>query len=229
MAAPLGPDTPTRDQRPPRRRGAVAAAGKEDPGRRRRLAALLLLGVLILAGAIAGIVAAVTGSHHHTSAAGSASAQATSSGSASAQASPAGGGAGTLPAFRLVGGGRVTPRSAAGNLAVTGSIGDVLFAEDGTALDQNARQVISTAAREIQHKHAGTVTVIGYTDAIGNATANQQLSLARAQAVVTALRADVGGTAVTYHAEARGQSKPVATNSAASGRQLNRRVVITTP
>ena len=42
-------------------------------------------------------------------------------------------------------------------------------------------------------------------------------------------RADLGGTTVTYHAGARGQSKPVAANSTASGRQLNRRVVITTP
>ena len=71
--------------------------------------------------------------------------------------------------------------------------------------------------------------MIGYTDAIGTASANQQLSLERARAVVAALHTDVGGTAVTYHAEARGQSKPVASNSTASGRQLNRRVVITTP
>lgn len=71
-----------------------------------------------------------------------------------------------------------------------------------------------------------TVTVVGYTDTIGNAASNAQLSLERAKAVIAALR-PLGATTVQYRAEAHGQAQPVADNSTAAGRQLNRRVVIT--
>ena len=71
------------------------------------------------------------------------------------------------------------------------------------------------------------MTVTGYTDAIGSAAVNDGLSLARARAVVQALRADLGGASVQFRAEAQGKGEPVAANSTAAGRQLNRRVVIT--
>lgn len=66
-----------------------------------------------------------------------------------------------LPPFGLVGGGGVTPRAGTGKLAVTGSIGDVLFAEDGTALDSSAMKVITAAAQDIRQHQVSTVTVIG--------------------------------------------------------------------
>ena len=120
----------------------------------------------------------------------------------------------------------VTARPATGKLAIQGSAGDVLFAEDGMALDHSARQVVSAAARQIRAHQTATVTVTGYTDAIGHAAANHRLSLARARAGARQLRADLGGTTVRFRARARGQGKPVAANSTAAGRQLNRRVVI---
>lgn len=226
MATPVTPTGKDRQPDPRGGRGAVAAGGTQDPNRKRRLAAWLVLAALIIAAAVVGIVLAVTSSHHTAStspqatAGGTNSAQATAGGTSSAQAAG-------LPPFGLVGGGGVTPRPATGKLAVTGSIGDVLFAENGTALDSNARNVIATAARDIRQHQVTTVTVTGYTDAIGNAPANTQLSLNRAQAVIAALR-PLAGTAVQYRAEARGQAQPAAANSTAAGRQLNRRVVITT-
>jgi outer membrane protein OmpA-like peptidoglycan-associated protein len=220
------------DPRPQGRRGAVAAGGTEDRRRRRRLALWLLLAALIVAAAVVGIVLAATSSKPTASSSG----QATTGGAGSAQASAgtaqaSAGSTGSaqaagLPPFGLVGGGGVTPRSATGKLAVTGSVGDVLFAEDGTALDSSAMKVITTAAQEISQHQLTAVTVVGYTDAVGNAASNTQLSLERAEAVIAALR-PLGGAAVQYHAEARGQGQPVAANSTAAGRQLNRRVVIT--
>jgi outer membrane protein OmpA-like peptidoglycan-associated protein len=228
MATPLKPAGENRDPRPRGRRGAgaVAAGGKEDPNRKRRLAAWLLLAALIIAAAVVGIALAATSSHHTVSS----SAQATAGSTSSAQATAGGissAQAAALPPFGLVGGGGVTPQAATGKLAVTGSVGDVLFAEDGTALDSSAMKVITTAAQDIRQHQVTMVTVIGYTDAIGNAATNTQLSLERARAVIAALR-PLSGTTVQYRAEARGQGQPVAANSTAAGRQLNRRVVITT-
>ena len=237
MATPLKPAGENRDPRPRGRRGAgaVAAGGKEDPNRKRRLAAWLLLAALIIAAAVVGIVLAATSSHHTASSAAQAtagstsSAQATAGSTSSAQATAGSisSAPGALPPFGLVGGGGVSPQAATGKLAVTGSVGDVLFAEDGTALDSSAMKVITTAAQDIRQHQVTMVTVIGYTDAIGNAAANTQLSLERARAVIAALR-PLSGTTVHYRAEARGQGQPVAANSTAAGRQLNRRVVITT-
>jgi outer membrane protein OmpA-like peptidoglycan-associated protein len=236
MATPLKPAGEDREPDSRVRRGAVAAGGTEDPNRRRRLAAWLLLAALIVAAAVVGIVLAVTSSHHTastspTATAGStSSAQATAGSTSSAQAtagSTSSAQAAALPPFGLVGGGGVTPTSATGKLAVTGSIGDVLFAEDGTALDSSAMKVIATAAQDVRQHQVTSVTVTGYTDAIGNAAANTQLSLERARAVIAALR-PLTGADVQYRAEARGQGQPVAANSTAAGRQLNRRVVITT-
>jgi outer membrane protein OmpA-like peptidoglycan-associated protein len=229
MAAPL-PPTKDRDRR---RRGAFVAAGGEGAAGRRWLIPLLLLLALLV---IAGIVAIIVAATHHSSspahpAAGASSATARPSASASPQATPpstASAPAAGLPPFGLVGGGGVSPQPAAGKLAVTGSVGDILFAEDGTALDSNARQVVMDAAKALRQGHKTSVTVIGYTDAIGNAAANRRLSLERARRVIRALRPLAGNTDIRYQAEARGQAKPVASNSTARGRQLNRRVVIIT-
>ena len=226
MATPLTPADEDREPDPRRGRGAVAAGGTKDPNRKRRLAAWLLLAALIIAAAVVGIVLAATSSHHTASTSPQATAGSTSSAQATAGSTSSAQAAG-LPPFGLVGGGGITPRSATGKLAVTGSIGDILFAENGTALDSNAMKVIATAARDIRQHQVTTVTVTGYTDAIGTAAPNTQLSLKRAQAVIAALR-PLAGAAVQYRAEARGQAEPVAANSTAAGRQLNRRVVITT-
>lgn len=224
MATPLKPAGESPDPRPPGRRGAVAAGGTEDSGRKRRRAAWLLLAALLIAAAVVGTIWAVTSSHHKS--AGSAQATAGGTGSAQATAGSTGSAQAALPPFGLVGGGGVTPRDASGKLAVAGSVGDVLFAEDGAALDASAMTVITTAGQDIRQHQVTTVTVIGYTDAIGNAAANTKLSLERAEAVVAALR-PLGGSGVQYRAEARGQGQPVAANSTVAGRQLNRRVVIT--
>jgi outer membrane protein OmpA-like peptidoglycan-associated protein len=69
------------------------------------------------------------------------------------------------------------------------------------------------------------VTIAGYTDDMGNDSANMALSQARATAVMNRL-ANLGIDRSRMTAEGYGESHPVADNATAAGRQQNRRVEI---
>ena len=69
------------------------------------------------------------------------------------------------------------------------------------------------------------LSVEGYTDNVGTPQANKTLSLARAQAVVTAV-SGAGVNASRMTAVGHGQDNPVADNSTDDGRAQNRRVVL---
>jgi outer membrane protein OmpA-like peptidoglycan-associated protein len=127
----------------------------------------------------------------------------------------------------LVGGGTQTPTEATGNLALAGTLGDVLFAENSAVVDTSAQAVIARAAAGIRSAHTTSVTVTGYADTNGNPAVNAALSLERADAVIAALQQFLPSTAVTFTAEAEGDTHPVATNATPAGQQLNRRVAIT--
>ena len=184
------------------RLGRLVTAGDEED-RRRRLLAVVLLVALLIVGGIAAIFRA-SPAHHPA-------------------ASP---GPVTRPPAGLVGGGDVPDRRLSGRLVAHGAVGDVLFAEDGTVIDHDALQVIGTAARAIRDTRPAVVTITGYTDAIGGAPANNQLSLQRARAVARVLERELSGQAIQYRVAADGSGRPVAVNSTPAGRQLNRRVVI---
>lgn len=71
------------------------------------------------------------------------------------------------------------------------------------------------------------LTVVGHTDNVGNADANLALSKSRAQAVVEYLK-QKGIPANRFQlVDGKGQSNPIGDNNTASGKALNRRVVIT--
>lgn len=72
------------------------------------------------------------------------------------------------------------------------------------------------------------LSIEGHTDDTGEATRNQRLSEARAQAVVAALVAQ-GIDAARLEAKGFGQSQPVADNATGEGRALNRRVELVRP
>ncbi len=198
-----------------------------------------LLAAVILLAVIAAILIAVLsgGSHHAKHAAAAAKAPAAAAAapaSASATAAPtshssttpaASTGAAALSSGE-VGGGGVTAQTATGRPAPAGSIGAVLFATDKIALDVNARHVITNAVKEIRTHHSKSVTVVGYTDSVGSATANHTLSLERARAVEADLRGQLRSSTIHFSAVARGQTHPVASNSTAPGEQLNPRVAI---
>ena len=67
------------------------------------------------------------------------------------------------------------------------------------------------------------LTVQGHTDNTSTPAHNQQLSAARAQAVVAALTAQ-GIAAARLQAAGFGQTQPLADNATAAGRARNRRV-----
>lgn len=68
------------------------------------------------------------------------------------------------------------------------------------------------------------VEIQGHTDNVGAAAANQALSDARAAAVKTALVSQFGVDAAQLTTKGYGDTKPVADNKTAEGRQNNRRV-----
>jgi len=70
------------------------------------------------------------------------------------------------------------------------------------------------------------VIVEGYTDSVGSDSYNQQLSERRAQAIQTAL-VSAGVEPSRIQTRGYGKAFPVASNSNASDRALNRRVEVT--
>jgi len=71
------------------------------------------------------------------------------------------------------------------------------------------------------------ITVVGHTDNVGNADSNLVLSKSRAQAVVNYLKQKGIPENRFQMVDGKGQNDPVADNNTASGKALNRRVVIT--
>lgn len=70
------------------------------------------------------------------------------------------------------------------------------------------------------------LTVVGHTDNVGNPDANLALSKSRAEAVVNYLKQKGIPASRFQMVDGKGQSDPVADNNSASGKALNRRVVI---
>jgi OOP family OmpA-OmpF porin len=102
---------------------------------------------------------------------------------------------------------------------------DVLFAVDSAELTPAAQTTVAAVAGRIAERAVGPGSVTGHTDDTGAADHNQRLSAARGQAVLDALRAELGPD-VQITATGRGETEPVADNGTAEGRARNRRVTI---
>ncbi|MCS2610911.1 OmpA family protein [Halomonas dongshanensis] len=107
---------------------------------------------------------------------------------------------------------------------------DLLFGFDSASISSEGQRAIQQIASEVrQNFQTPTVTVVGYSDRIGAANYNLQLSERRAEAVATALiNGGVDRSWVRY--EGRGQANPIVECSGITGNQLisclapNRRV-----
>jgi OOP family OmpA-OmpF porin len=102
---------------------------------------------------------------------------------------------------------------------------DVLFDFGSATLDPQARSVLSGRLKSIPRR--AKVTITGYTDSVGSPAGNLTLSRRRAAAVAAA--ATTARPDLTVSATGRGESNPVAPNSAGGqdnppGRAKNRRV-----
>lgn len=103
---------------------------------------------------------------------------------------------------------------------------DVLFDSGSAALKAGAYQEINRVAQVLTQYPETRITVAGHTDSDGSEAMNQDLSVRRAEAVRNALVAQ-GVSGARINTMGFGETQPVADNSSATGKQLNRRVVIT--
>ena len=111
------------------------------------------------------------------------------------------------------------------NGIITKLKGDILFASGKDALKSQATDSIDQISAIIRKYPEDRLRVIGHTDTDGSEALNAALSLRRANAVKAQLIR--GGVPSEYiMALGMGESQPVASNTSAEGKQLNRRVEI---
>ncbi|MFL1513827.1 DUF4398 domain-containing protein [Pseudomonas prosekii] len=106
------------------------------------------------------------------------------------------------------------------------TFGDVLFATDRADLKSSGLVNINKLAQFLQENPDRKVIVEGYTDSTGTASHNQSLSERRAGSVRTAL-VKMGVDPARIVVQGYGKEYPVAENTSASGRAMNRRVEVT--
>ena len=101
---------------------------------------------------------------------------------------------------------------------------DNVYFDFGTAnLSPDSAPAIAEMVKLLTDNPALKVYIVGHTDWVGDAAANQTLSNARAQSVVDALAA-AGIDAGRLGAAGMGMFAPRASNTSEAGRALNRRV-----
>ena len=101
----------------------------------------------------------------------------------------------------------------------------ILFDFNKSTLQASAKKQLDKFAAEMADLPETDITVLGHTDNIGSAEANQKVSDNRAAAVSKYLQSK-GISADRIIAEGHSYNDPVADNSTAEGRALNRRVEI---
>ena len=105
------------------------------------------------------------------------------------------------------------------------TLSDVLFDTGSATLKAGAQRDLDQLAQALRDNPNTRVRIEGYTDSVGSAAYNQELSQERANAVADALRMR-GVPQDQYETEGLGEGYPVASNDTPAGRQQNRRVEI---
>ncbi|MDX1403714.1 MAG: OmpA family protein [Woeseiaceae bacterium] len=100
------------------------------------------------------------------------------------------------------------------------------FASGSHELTDQARDLLSGAAK-IMHEHPDEkIFINGHTDAVGSRESNLALSKARANAAFEYLVAEHELAAERFVVNGYGEDRPIASNQTETGRELNRRVEI---
>jgi len=99
----------------------------------------------------------------------------------------------------------------------------VNFATASADLTPNARTILARVAESLAANPDVRVEIAGHTDNTGSRTRNVNLSLRRAEAVMTFL-IENGVAASQMTANGYGPDQPIADNSTEAGRSENRRV-----
>jgi len=100
---------------------------------------------------------------------------------------------------------------------------DILFDTGSASLRPAAQNSIAQITEIIKKYPEDRITVVGYTDDVGDAAYNQRLSERRAEAVKKEMITD-GVPGSTILILGKGESSPVVPNTSNANRQLNRRV-----
>ena len=105
----------------------------------------------------------------------------------------------------------------------------ILFATGKADLSLSAKNSLAKFATVLNNNKDNKdcdVSIIGHTDSTGSDAVNQPLSVSRANSVSNYLRSCGVSAAQLKSVEGQGSSNPVADNSTAEGRKLNRRVEV---
>ena len=105
------------------------------------------------------------------------------------------------------------------------TLGDVLFSTGKSELHGGSDKHLGKLASFLNKYQDRNVTIEGHTDSVGSESANESLSLRRADAVKAYL-VEKGIAASRITSLGKGEGSPVATNDSALGRQQNRRVEV---
>ena len=105
------------------------------------------------------------------------------------------------------------------------TLGDVLFDSGKAQLMPDGSENMAKLAGIFRNNPQHTASIEGYTDNVGGANANYDLSSLRAKAVMNAL-ISLGVSPQRLSTRAHGEENPASSNSTSAGRQMNRRVEI---
>lgn len=101
----------------------------------------------------------------------------------------------------------------------------VWFEFDQSSLPDRAAQVLDPMIAWLKEDSEHSATVFGYTDSVGSAEYNKNLSQRRARAVRDYI-VESGVEARNLEIYGMGETNPIASNDTAAGRQQNRRVEV---
>lgn len=108
------------------------------------------------------------------------------------------------------------------------TLGDVLFDSGRAEIKAGALHNLAPLGNFLKGHPERRAQIEGHTDATGGSAANQALSERRAEAVRSALL-DMGVGRGQLSAQGYGETRPLAGDDSAGGRQINRRVEIVLP
>ncbi len=102
----------------------------------------------------------------------------------------------------------------------------ILFATNSSTVSAASKSALKNLATSLNQNPNTDIKIVGHTDSTGKVDYNQTLSEKRAKSVYDYLMQDQGVSSKRMSYEGKGIHEPVADNSTAEGRALNRRVEI---
>ena len=98
------------------------------------------------------------------------------------------------------------------------------FANGSDVVLPESAPVLRQVAAHLEAHPEARIRIVGYTDNVGAAASNLDLSQRRAAAVAAVLAQQFGAAANRFEAEGKGDTLPLASNATPEGRAMNRRV-----